>query len=49
MAKYRNVKTGAVIEVNSEIKGGDWMLVDEKPKAVEKPVPAKRRKGAVKK
>ena len=44
--RYKNTRTGAVIEVNSEIKGGDWMLVDEKPKTVEKSAPAKRRKGA---
>ena len=48
---YRNTKTGAVIDVNSEM-GGKWEPVSA-PKAVpekkaEKPAPAKR-KGAVKK
>lgn len=49
MKKYKNTKTGAEIEVNSEIKGGDWIPVDEAPKTVEKTAPAKKRNGTVKK
>ena len=30
--KYRNEKTGAVIETASVIQGGDWKQVDEAPK-----------------
>lgn len=40
---YRNTKTGAVIEVSSEIKGGDWVPVAEKT------APARKRKGTEKK
>lgn len=29
--KYRNVKTGAVIEITSELKGEDWEPVTDKP------------------
>lgn len=47
--KYKNIKNGAVIDVSSEIKGGDWIPVDETPETVEKPAPAKRRKETVKK
>lgn len=52
--RYRNVITGAIIDVPSEIKGGKWERIDggkaEKPAAVvseeveiEKPVKKTRR------
>ena len=33
--KYRNVKTGAVIDVKSEISGGNWERIDGKAPAKE--------------
>lgn len=50
--KFRNIKTGAVVEVESEL-GGDWKPVEapvSEPKEVEAPAkaPAKR-KGTAKK
>ncbi len=30
--KYKNIKTGAVIELNSILKGGDWEAVTFKAK-----------------
>lgn len=42
--KYRNTVTGAVINVNSEIKGGNWEPV-EVPKPTEKSeAPAQKEK-----
>lgn len=38
--KYKNTKTGAVIETTSEL-GGNWMPVEE-PKKEEKPAPKKK-------
>ncbi len=38
--KYRNERTGAVIETASVISGGDWKAVEEKPE--KKPEPAKK-------
>lgn len=31
--KYLNTKTGAVIEAVPEIRGGNWVKVDEQPKS----------------
>ena len=46
--KYRNVKTGAVIDINSELKGKNWEPVTTEPvKTVPKKAPSK--KGARKK
>ena len=39
--KYKNTKTGAVIETTSEL-GGNWMPVVDKPKKEEKPAPKKK-------
>lgn len=39
--KYRNVKTGAVIDVNAEL-GGNWMPVEPKKKAETSPAPKKK-------
>lgn len=40
--KYRNVKTGAVIDIASELKGKDWEPIKEKPvKDDPKPAPKK--------
>jgi hypothetical protein len=33
--RYRNVKTGAVIDVKSEISGGNWERIDGKAPAKE--------------
>ena len=30
--KYKNVKTGSIFEVKSELKGNNWVLLDEAPK-----------------
>ena len=38
--KYRNTKTGVVIDVNSEIQGADWEAVEKTEKVKE--VPAKK-------
>ena len=35
---YRNVKTGAVIDVKSEISGGNWERIDGKAPAKESSV-----------
>lgn len=43
--EYRNVKTGAVIDVNS-VLGGNWKPVEPAP---EKPKAAPKKKGTVKK
>lgn len=43
--KYRNVKTGAVIDVKAEL-GGDWMPVEAKKKA--EPSPTKPKKSSKK-
>lgn len=29
--KYRNTKTGAIIDISSELNGGDWELFVEAP------------------
>lgn len=44
--KYRNVKTGAVIDATSELSGEDWQALMP-AKAPEKPkvAPVQRRKG----
>lgn len=44
--KYRNTKTGAVIDVKAEL-GGDWMPVETKKKA--EPSPEAKKKKAAKK
>lgn len=41
--KYRNIKTGAVIDVNSVISGGNWQAV-EPAKQPEKKTTAKKDK-----
>ncbi len=38
--EYRNIKTGAIIDVNSEIQGTDWEPVKKAEKVKE--VPAKK-------
>lgn len=35
--KYRNRKTGATLETNSVISGGEWEPVEEKISSAEKP------------
>lgn len=40
--KYRNKKTGAVIDVKSEL-GGDWMPVEPKKKTEPSPAPKKKK------
>lgn len=46
--EYRHKKTGAVINTNSEMTGGNWeQVVAPAPAAEKKPVP--RKKGAPKK
>lgn len=35
--KYRNRKTGATLETNSVISGGEWEPVEEKTSSTEKP------------
>lgn len=35
--KYRNRKTGATLETNSVISGGEWEPVEEKTSSAEKP------------
>lgn len=50
--KYRNVKTGAVIDVKSEISGGNWERIDGKAPAQEpsvSPAPEKEEVKPVKK
>lgn len=50
--KYRNVKTGAVIDVKSEISGGNWERIDGKAPAKEpsvSPTPEKEEVKPVKK
>ena len=51
--KYRNVKTGAVIDVPSEISGKNWELLDggkaEKPAPVVLDVPVEEEVKPVKK
>jgi hypothetical protein len=40
--RYRNVKTGAVIEIASELKGEDWEAIKPAPvKDAPKPAPKK--------
>lgn len=40
--KYRNIKTGAIVDVNSKVKG-DWELVEESaPTPIEKTAPKKK-------
>lgn len=46
--EYRNKKTGAVINTNSELTGGNWEKVVAPTPVVEKK-PAPKRKGAPKK
>lgn len=45
--KYRNTKTGAVIDIESEISGGNWQALVPAEPAEEKVAPAqqKRRTG----
>lgn len=38
--KYKNLKTQAIIEVACEIKGGNWVLMEE-PAKTSKPKKAK--------
>jgi len=40
--KYRNTKTGTVIDVQSEI-GGNWVPVEEPKKTAASPAPKKKR------
>ena len=40
--RYKNVKTGAVIETSSKIRGENWKEIKEQAK---KPAPAKRKAG----
>lgn len=43
--KYRNIKTGAVIEIASELKGADWEPVKaESVKDTQKSAPIKKGK-----
>jgi len=41
--KYRNRRTGAVIEIQSMLRGGDWEAVETRPPA-KKAGPRKSRK-----
>lgn len=43
MAKWRNVKTGAVVEVTSELSGA-WVKVEEPKKEEETETKPKRKK-----
>lgn len=48
--EWRNKRTGAVIDVKSELTGSDWEKVTPVSKpAPEKPKPAARKKGTAKK
>ena len=40
--KYRNTRTGAIIEVASVISGDDWEKVQEKKTAAKKPTNGKK-------
>ena len=43
--KYRNIKTGAVIDINSELKGEDWEpVVAKSVKTVPKKSSGQKRK-----
>lgn len=42
--KYRNTKTGVVIEVQSKITGGFWKLVQNPPEKKEETTPSPKRK-----
>lgn len=37
--KFRNTKTGVIIDVSSDISGGDWVPATSAPKPVVTPVP----------
>lgn len=47
--KYVNKKTGAVINVNSELSGGDWEAVTEPPEEKIKDSEQKNKGSAAKK
>lgn len=42
--KYLNVKTQAVVETACELKGGDWVKVEEQPKDTKTAVKKTRKK-----
>lgn len=42
--KYRNKRTGAVIEVNSKVSGENWEEVTEQGETAEKPSSSVRKK-----
>lgn len=42
--KYLNQKTQAIIEIACELKGGDWVKVEEQPKSTKSTVKKSRKK-----
>ena len=49
MMKYRNKKTGAVVDVSSKIFGENWEKMEEGKESSSSPTPTPARKRATKK
>lgn len=47
--KYHNTRTGAVIDIRSELKGDDWQVLEPAESSEKKEAPVQSRKKAVKK
>lgn len=47
--KYHNTRTGAVIDIRSELSGEDWQVLEPAGSSEKKEAPVQPRKKAVKK